>query len=1082
MKKFKLWNTIGGWVAFAIAAATYLLTIEPTASFWDCGEFISSAFKLEVGHPPGAPFFMLMGHLASLFASDPSHVAMCVNALSALMSAFTILFLFWTITALAKKVVLTKGEEMSLAQGIGILGAGLVGALAYTFSDTFWFSAVEGEVYASSSFFTAVVFWLILKWDEHADEEGSDRWLILIAYLMGLSIGVHLLNLLTIPAIVMVYYFRRYKFSWGGAIVAFLASAGILAVVLYGIIPGSVQMACWFELLFVNGFGCDFNTGMFVYLALLAGSLVWALWETYTEKSVLRMDIAFVLSIVLAGIPFFGSHIWLAFLLTAALVGVLIWKRKETSGRLLNTTIAMVAVILIGYSSYAAVVIRSNADTPMDQNSPDNVFALQYYLNREQYGDRPLLYGATYNAPVELEIKGNMCIPVEKQGHKQYSIRHKSAENPHDEYVYMGHRAQYKTMGEFDMLFPRMYSADPRHIEAYESWGKVKGERVRYQYCGETKTAVKPTFGENLRFFFNYQCGFMYWRYFMWNFAGRQNDLQGYGEITKGNWISGIDAIDNARLGDQSKLPSELRNNKGHNVYYMLPLLLGILGIVYQLSKRKKGFENFTTTFLLFFMTGLAIVIYLNQTPYQPRERDYAYAGSFYAFCIWIGLGVPALFEWICKLFKKDNKVVKAIVAGSVSVICLGVPALMGQQNWDDHDRSDRYSCRDFGANYLKSCEPNAIIFSNGDNDTFPLWYNQEVEGEGTDKRVCNLSYLQTDWYIGSMKRPYYESAGLPISWEEKDYDYGCNEVVRVVKSYPNPLEVSTAFAFVRSDDPETKYNGDNFLPTDQLYIPVNKEEVLASPAFRREDGSCYLDTAHLVDRLNVKVNRRLTRSEMMVLEMISTNHWQRPIYFAVTVGNDYYLGMEKYFKLTGMALQVTPNESSKGTQNVDIERMYDNMMHKFRYGNMNKKGIYIDETTMRTCRTHRMMFAQLAEALVDANDTARALEVLDYAEEMLPGENVPYDYTSATMAQFYYMLGQKEKGNRIMEAVADNNVEYLLWGLSLDKATRNAMSYTLGHQAAVLGFVMQNFYRTGQTDLLNKYEPIYTEFMAQMR
>ena len=647
MKQFKLWNTLCGWVVFAIAAATYLLTMEPTASFWDCGEFISSAWKLDVGHPPGAPFFMLMGHFFSLFASDTAHVAMCVNALSALASAFTILFLFWTITALARKLMpasaLKGGETSSLWADLGILGAGTVGALAYTFSDTFWFSAVEGEVYASSSLFTAVVFWLILKWDEQADEEGSDKWLILIMYLMGLSIGVHLLNLLTIPAIGLVYYFRKYEFSWKGLIYAFLASCAVLLVILYGIIPGVPTLIGWFELAFVNGLGCPFNTGLAVSIVLIVGFLVWAIW--YTRKKEWR------------------------------------WA---------NTAAIMVAVILIGYSSYAALVIRSNADTPMDQNSPDNVFSLKYYLNREQYGDRPLFYGQTYNAPVELEIKGNMCIPVENIGHAQYAPAPK-VEGEKDHYVVTGHKTSYKFMPQFCMLFPRMYSSQGSHVQAYKEWANVKGKRVKYDYCGQTKTDYCPTFAENLRFFFRYQVNFMYWRYFMWNFVGRQNDLQSYGEITKGNWISGIPFIDNAMLGDQDLLPTELKENKGHNVYYFLPLLLGIIGIVWQVSKRDKdgkaeGWKNFTLTFLLFFLTGLAIVMYLNQTPYQPRERDYAYAGSFYAFCIWIGLGALALIDWLQGLNQRQG--MKTAIAVCVSLVCLGVPALMASQNWDDSERT----------------------------------------------------------------------------------------------------------------------------------------------------------------------------------------------------------------------------------------------------------------------------------------------------------------------------------------------------------------------------------------------------------
>ncbi len=1062
MKKYKLWNVICGWVVFAIAAATYLLTIEPTASFWDCGEFISSAYKLDVGHPPGAPFFMLMGHFASLFASDASHVAMCVNAMSALASAFTILFLFWTITALARKLV----QPTTLAKGIALLGAGAVGALAYTFSDTFWFSAVEGEVYASSSLFTAVVFWLILKWDEHADEEGSDRWLILIAYLMGLSIGVHLLNLLTIPAIVLVYYFRRYAFSWKGVVVAFLSSVAILAAILYGIIPGIPTIAGWFELLFTNGLGCPFNTGMAIYLVLLAAALVWAIWETYhildTEQEGvgIRTIIAFVLALTLAGVPFIKESVVVGVILIALLTGLLLWKRTSLSARWLNTLSLMVAMVVVGYSSYAAIVIRSSADTPMDQNSPDNVFALKYYLNREQYGDTPLFYGQTYNAPVQLETQGNICIPVEKQGHAQYAPA-PTVEGEKDRYVITGYKTTYEYMDEFKMLFPRMYSPNKSHIQAYKEWADIKGKKVRYDYCGQSKTDYCPTFVENMRFFFRYQVNFMYWRYFMWNFSGRQNDLQSYGDISKGNWITGIPFIDNAMLGDQSLLPTELRENKGHNVYYMLPLLLGIIGLVWQLGKRsedgkqKEGLRSFTITFLLFFLTGLAIVVYLNQTPYQPRERDYAYAGSFYAFCIWIGLGVLAIVEGLNRWVKSDKA--QAAVAGVATLVCLLVPAQMASQNWDDHDRSHRYSCRDFGANYLKSCEENAILFCNGDNDTFPLWYNQEVEGVRTDVRACNLSYLQTDWYIGAMKRPYYESAGLPISWEYKDYMPGKNEVVWVNNRLKTPLEVGKAFQFLRSDDPRTQNKGENYLPSDQLYVLAPNGE-----------------------HVNFKKASRFTRSEMMIMEMLSQSQWQRPIYFVVTAGNDYYMGLEPYLELTGMAYRITPEKSRDGQPRVNTPVMYDNMMNHFAYGNMNRRGIYIDENLMRMCRTHRMMFLELAESLYQEGKADSCRAVLDYAEQMLPGYNISYDYTSASMALLYYAIGDNDKADAIMGEVAQTCAEYLRWGDVLSKDQRASMQSTIGHQTALFGFVLQNLSRYERQALFDQYYPVYAQYASR--
>ena len=1070
MKNFKLWNVVCGWIVFAIAAATYLLTMEPTASFWDCGEFIVSAHKLDVGHPPGAPFFMLMGHFFSLFASDTAHVAMCVNALSALASALTILFLFWTITALGRKLITprlsTLNSQLSTTQGIALLGAGAVGALAYTFSDTFWFSAVEGEVYALSSLFTAVVFWLILKWDEHADEDGSDKWLILIAYLMGLSIGVHLLNLLTIPAIVLVYYFRRHEFSWKGVCAAFGVSVAILAVILYGIIPGVPTIAGWFELLFTNALGFPFNTGLAVYLVLMAAALVWAIRESYR---VIEIDgkletptiISFVLAMTLAGVPFIKESVLVGIMLIITMLILLFSKKDIIPARWLNTIAMMVTVVIIGYGSYAAIVIRSNADTPMDQNSPDNVFSLKYYLNREQYGDTPLFYGQTYNAPVKLDVKGNMCIPVEKKGHAQYAPAPK-VEGEKDRYVITGYKNSYVYMDEFKMLFPRMHSSQAHHVDAYKSWADVKGKKVRYDYCGQTKTDYCPTFGENLKFFFRYQVNFMYWRYFMWNFAGRQNDLQSHGELTKGRWISGIPFIDNIMYGDQSKLPTELRENKGHNVYYMLPLILGLVAILWQLGKRnnqgttKEGIRSFAIVFLLFFLTGLAIVVYLNQTPYQPRERDYAYAGSFYAFCIWIGLGVMAIVDMLNNFAKNENARI-AIATGTV-LLTLLVPAQMASQNWDDHNRANRYAARDFGANYLKSCEQDAVIFCNGDNDTFPLWYNIEVEEERNDVRACNLSYLQTDWYIDQMKRPYYNSPGLPISWEYKDYMPGKNEIAWVENRLNAPLEVKKAFQFLHSTDPRTKRDGEGYLPSDQLYV--------LSPDSQK---------------IMFKKARRFTRSEMMVMEMLSTNEWKRPIYFAVTIGNDYHLGLDPYLELTGLAYRITPERSQDGKHRVNTEVMYDNMLHKFKYGNMNLPGIYIDENTMLMCRTHRMMFLELIEALYKEGKYDKCLDVLDFAEEMLPGYNIPYDYTSATMASYYYQLGEMEKGNAIMTTVANNCAEYMVWGASLTKEQRTSAQSTIGHNMAVLGYVLQNLERYQQKELFNHYYDIYVQY-ASMR
>jgi len=1069
MKRFKLLNNIFGWLAFAVAAVTYLLTMEPTASFWDCGEFISTAFKLDVGHPPGAPFFMLTGRIFTLFAADTTKVAVMVNSLSALLSAFTILFLFWTITHLARKVIIKSESDFSWGTTIAILGAGLVGALAYTFSDSFWFSAVEGEVYAYSSFFTAIVFWAVLKWEDVADRSGSDRWLILIAYLMGLSIGVHLLNLLAIPAMVLVYYFRNNTPSTKGIVLALLASLVILGSVLYGIIPGSVEVASWFELFFVNTLGFAFNTGLFVYIFLAVVILAWSIYESYVNKSFVRLAVSCVLGVTIVGIPFFGNSVIIGVLIIAALSAFFYWKRDKINVRWVNTAMLMITVILIGYSSYAVIVIRSSAKPPMDQNSPDNVFSLKYYLNREQYGDRPLLYGSVYNAPVKLNIEGNMCVPVKKQGDATYAPKPKTSPADKDEYIITGYKIDYEMDDRFNMFFPRMYSDNPQHVEAYKQWGDITGESVTYDYCGQQKTDIKPTFGENLRFFFDYQVRFMYWRYFMWNFSGRQNDMQSYGEIDRGNWITGIGFVDNILVGDQTHLPSELKDNKGRNVYFMLPLLLGLLGILFLMYAGKEGNQTLWITILLFVLTGLAIVIYLNQTPYQPRERDYAYSGSFYAFSIWIGLGVLGIIRAL------DKWVPRSVSAVVVTICCLGVPALMAQQNWDDHDRSGRYTSRDFGGNYLASCKPNAIIFSNGDNDTFPLWYNQEVEGYRTDVRVCNLSYLQTDWYIGQMKRGAYESAPLPISWQPKDYVSGKNEVVYVDSMMPQ-LDVKTAYDFVLSTDPQTKREGEAFIPSNHLFLPIDAKQVISTgtlPASR---------VGEIVPQMDIQLDRRITKSSLMILELLKENNWKRPVYFATTVGDEYYMGLNDHFELTGLAYQILPVGVKGAGTGVNTDEMYTNMMTKFRYGGINNPKVYLDENITRMCRTHRMMFSQLIGALVAKGDSVRALKALDYCEKQIPGTTVRHDYISTQMADYYYKLHKPAKGNEIMTAVAKDCIENLDWYLSLSTVNRNSVSNRIGHNMAVLQQILRISQEAKQDVILNKFMPKYMQYAKTLQ
>lgn len=1048
MKKYRLINNVLGWIVFAIASAVYLMTIEPTASFWDCGEFIASAYKLEVGHPPGAPFFMLTANLFTQLASDPSGVAKMVNCMSALFSGLTILFLFWTITHLARKVIVGGGEAPSFGQTLTIMGSGLVGALAFTFSDTFWFSAVEGEVYAYSSLFTAVVFWLILKWEEVADQPHADRWIVLIAYLMGLSIGVHLLNLLCIPAMVLVYYYKKCANpTMKGTIAALLVSFVIIVLMMYGVVQGLVEVCGYFELFFVNVLGMPYNSGVLAYVLVVAGVLIWSIWETMRDEiHPTRMKVAFILSVVLIGVPFIGSGYVIAILLTAALA-LYLFRSKSLNIKMLNTVLVSLLVVVVGYSSYALTLIRATADTPMNQNAPSDIFTLRTYLAREQYGQTPLLYGQTYVSEVQRENEGGNCVPVTKQGEPTWSRVIKKDPKEKDRYYISRYNQEYQYVDELNMLFPRMYSSDPRHIEAYKEWAQVKGEPVRYNYCGETKTAMKPTFGENLRFFFSYQVNFMYWRYFMWNFSGRQNDIQGNGEVLNGNWITGIPFIDTVLVGPQDNMPDDIANNKGHNVYYMLPLLLGILGLLFQAYSGDKGIQSFWVTFFLFFMTGLAIVLYLNQTPYQPRERDYAYAGSFYAFCIWIGFGVAALAKGL-ERFGKLNPV----IAGSVAtLLCLFVPIQMAGQNWDDHDRSGRYVCRDFGANYLESCEPNAVLFTNGDNDTFPLWYAQEVEGIRTDVRVCNTSYLQTDWYIDQMKKQAYESAPLPITWTRDQYIQGTRDAAYIIPLTKDSIDLDTALKFVRSDDPKFKKIPGisqelDYIPSDKLYYRVD------SVAGTKALGG---HTAGMVDKMMIDLTGKnaLGKQELTILDMLQTNNFERPMYYAMTVNPDQFINLNGYFEQTGMAYGIVPKH---GGMQPNTEKMFDNVMNKFKWGGVDKPGIYIDENTMRMCKSYRQfVFNKLAEALLKEGKNEKALQVLDKCMEVLPPENVPLDYTGLSTGECYYVLGQKEKAEQIFTAIADNAMRNINWFFRLNAVQLASVTAELEHNLAVMNQVL---------------------------
>ena len=1072
MKQFRLVDNTLGWLTFLIAAFVYCSTIEPTASFWDCPEFITTGYKLEIGHPPGAPFFMLTANLFSHFASDATQVARMVNTMSALLSATCILFLFWTITHLTRRLLISNWSELSMPKLIAIEASGMVGALIYTFSDTFWFSAVEGEVYAYSSAFTAVVFWLILKWEDQADEPHSDRWLILIMYMTGLSIGVHLLNLLCVPAIVLVYYYRRFPdANLKGSLIALAVSVVILAAVLYGVVPGIITVGGWFELFFVNTLGMPFNTGEIIYLILLVSCVIWAVYETQTQKHSLTIqNLAFLLSVGMLGIPFYGWG-WSAFLIGVVVLAVLWFLLKYThekqlliTARMKNTMLLCMLMLMIGYSSYALIVIRSSANPPMDQNSPEDIFTLGDYLGREQYGQRPLFYGPAYTSQVALEQDGNYCKPVMSKGKPVYQRKEKATTDEKDSYFVVRTKDEYKYAQ--NMLFPRMYDAG--HAAAYESWmGGVDGSQVPYDRCGEQMMVKVPSQLENLRFFLSYQCNFMYWRYFMWNFAGRQNDIQGNGELEHGNWITGFSFIDDARLGDQSMLPTELKENKGHNVFYCMPLILGLLGLFWQAwytRKRKTvvngvektveepiGIQQFWVVFFLFFMTGLAIVIYLNQTPMQPRERDYAYAGSFYAFAIWCGMGVAAIIDWLNRKLKKENLVVAAVIG----VACLLVPIQMASQTWDDHDRSGRYCCRDFGQNYLMTLqeEGNPIIFTNGDNDTFPLWYNQDTEGFRTDARVCNLSYLQTDWYIDQMRRQAYDSPSVPITWSRLEYCAGTNEYVQVDPSLKaeveklyreNPEEAKQNFGekpfelknilerWVRSKNKDL-----HVIPTDTVYVTIDKEAV------RKSGMMMAADTIPDQMVISLKGKNALYKQDLMMLEMIAQCNWTRPIYVATTVGSENYMNLGDNFVQEGLANRITPfTTNAPGAKNFDTEKTYNNVMNKFKFGGVDKAGIYLDETVMRMCYTHRRLLSLLAMNLVQEGKDKQAKAVLAKAEKALPSYNIPHDYQSGSLdlAKAYALTGQPKKAQQIIDNLWKKSTEYMLWYCSLS-TDRFAMS-----------------------------------------
>ena len=978
---YRFINNVTGWVAFMIASITYILTAEPTASLWDCGEFITTSVGLQVGHPPGAPLFMIISRLFAIFAPSPETQAYMINIMSALCSGFTILFLFWTITHLAKKVVVKKDEDYTPGQLYAIMGAGLIGALCYTFSDTFWFSAVEGEVYAMSSLFTAVVFWAILKWENVAFQPYANRWLVFIAYMIGLSIGVHLLNLLVIPAIVFIYYFKKYETTKWGVIKAAAISCVILGAVLWGVIPYVIIIAGWFELLFVNSLGLPFNSGVAVYAVLLIGGLAYGIYYTL--------------------------------------------KHNHT---VVNTILTCFVVMLIGYSSYAMVVIRSVSNPPIDENSPDNVFALLSYISRDQYGQEPLVYGPYYNAPViDIEEGGPIYYQNEKTG----------------KYDVVGYKTELKYDPRFCTVLPRMYST-ARDPQAYIEW---VGQPAGPMYSVDGQTRQKPTFGQNLKFMFRYQLGHMYLRYFMWNFSGRQNDIQGHGDPRYGNWITGIPFVDNILVGNQSVMPDTLKNDKANNKYFMLPFILGLLGMFYQYQRGQQGKKDFWVVMLLFFLTGIAIVLYLNQYPYQPRERDYAYAGSFYAFAIWVGFGVLYLWEILRKKMEPRNAAI------AVTAVCLlAVPVNMAAQNWDDHDRSGRYAVIAHAKNYLSTCAPNAILFTYGDNDTFPLWYAQEVEGFRRDVRIVNLSLLAGDWYIDQMKRKAYESPGVPISFTKDEYHAGVRDFVAIEERTEKPFSIAEVMDFVAQDGAEYKtrrYQGEplNYIPTRNLYLPVDKEKVLANGTVQPEDAD------EIVDKVEIKLTgNSLNKSQLMVLDILATNNWERPVYFGIGMGQDSYMGFDKYFQLEGAGYRVVPIKTDEKNAYYEFGRinsnvLYDNLMNKFIWGNIKDPQVNIDHFHDNTISVmkYRNTFLRLAQKLVeeavketvmlkdsvvneiiDSSKMQEAVKVLDKSLEEIPLYQVPADNFLLYYIPIYYTAGENEKANDLAWALAMDNAQTL--------------------------------------------------------
>jgi len=1010
---FNRLNIITGWIVFAIASVVYLLTIEPTASFWDCGEFIATAKNMEIGHPPGASFWMLISKFFSLFAfGNVMAIAKSMNVMSALASGFTVLFLFWSITHLAKKIV-GKTDELGKGELFAIMGAGVVGALAYTFSDSFWFSAVEAEVYAMSSLFTAAVFWAILKWESLADEPRSDRWLILIAYLMGLSIGVHILNLLAIPAIVLVYYFKKFPVTRKGVIYSVIGSFILLAILMYVVIQFTLKAASWFELFFINVVGLPYNFGVIIFVILLAGGLFYGIW--WSQKQ--------------------GKIMW-------------------------NTVFLMLTFIMIGYSSIFILPIRSAANPPLDENNPDNTLSLLSYVNREVYGQRPLLYGEYYNAPIT-DFKDGKKFYYKKDG----------------KYAVSDTRTTYVYDSRFTTFFPRMYNTqEPKYETAYKAWGKIKGHAVTVEGPdGKNEVRMVPTFIENMRFFFRYQLGHMYVRYFMWNFSGRQSDEQGDGSIKSGNWITGINFVDAMRLGPQDNLPKSVTENKGRNRYFALPLILGLLGAWFYYQKHRKDFWIVT---LLFVMTGAAIIIYLNEVPVTPRERDYVYVGSFYAFAIFIGIGVLYLYNLLRK--KLDPKLAAIAVSG---VCLLAVPVVMAAQNWDDHDRSGRNTAHDFAYNYLVGLDKDALIFTNGDNDTFPLWYIQEVEGVRTDVRVCCMPFLPQDWYIDQLKRTYYASKALPISMNFEQYRQGKRGYVPVLNEIKEPYNLKDLIDYASSDDQRamrTSTSGRQFnvIPASTFKLPVDRDQVLKTGTVAASRIS-QVDTA-IVWSMG---QDQIYKDELVILDILAHNNWERPMYYT-TPRQSGSVKLDNYLELQGLSYRLIPIKGeSQGamTGMVNSDIMYDNIINKFRYTNLNNPKVYQDETCRRMMQNMKNNFNRLAATLINEGKQQKAIEVLTKLEQVMPMKIMGYTSQDVDNANLWYLAGNKEKGREVtkyaFESIKDNVDYYLSLPAQFFPSVNTDVQYALGYDMRNL---LENLTKAKEDDLVKEIEAKYNEYYTR--